>query len=531
MLRTLAPACAGLALLVAPLTAHADGLATTGSERVLVISATYDGQPSFTLDEVKSDVGQMASFLSSASYGKLAIQPDFTPLLQLPAPTGGCPDQNGFASMTAAAKTAAAAAGFPSASYTRFLFVGPLLCMRDIGGLGGGDSAWVDAAAIYPFVFEHEFGHSLGLGHAASCDILDPATGLCASVGEYGDDFDVMGSGGGDFDALHLAQLGWLTPTRVAASGDYPLAPISTTPQALAIPSTLGTYSIEDRASVGVDKVGYQDYGDATILIDRVPSSTLEHATAIDTLQLARLTADQFTPRPAAFSVPGLFSVTMDAAGGGSAVVHFRWLDATPPSAPDIEAVPHLPTDSSPTFTLASTDDATTPLGSGIAYYEASFDGAPPVRLANDELLPAAPLAAGPHTIQGDAVDYAGNRSDATNYSFAVQSRPHRPALVVRLVCAAGRSAASACRVKAGRSQSLTVSGVGMPGGRLQISLARLRGAAWRLIRKTSATPSTGGLVSASLRPASAGLWRVQLSAPAHDAFLAASTTRYLRAR
>lgn len=93
----------------------------------------------------------------------------------------------------------------------------------------------------------HETGHALGLQHANSLD-CDPA-GVPSDIRpcqsrEYGDLFDIMGSGLGDYSAARKRQLGWLDPSgpeqtlRVTGPGLYVLTP-------LGVPGTPGSIDVK----------------------------------------------------------------------------------------------------------------------------------------------------------------------------------------------------------------------------------------------------------------------------------------------
>ncbi|MFH1017609.1 MAG: hypothetical protein V1798_05425 [Pseudomonadota bacterium] len=89
------------------------------------------------------------------------------------------------------------------------------------------------------FISAHEIGHNLGLLHSSLhlCDYA-PLGAACVSY-EYGDGFDVMGSGGmvgpNHFSAIHKEMMGWLSASEeavrnrilnVSSSGVYTISPI-----------------------------------------------------------------------------------------------------------------------------------------------------------------------------------------------------------------------------------------------------------------------------------------------------------------
>ncbi|MCR4334480.1 MAG: peptidoglycan-binding protein [Patescibacteria group bacterium] len=78
----------------------------------------------------------------------------------------------------------------------------------------------------FSITLAHELGHALGVMHAnfLLCDKHDP----CVHQ-EYGNYFDVMGSGVGDFNALYKEQLNWLVPDDfvvITKDGNYNIKPL-----------------------------------------------------------------------------------------------------------------------------------------------------------------------------------------------------------------------------------------------------------------------------------------------------------------
>jgi len=109
----------------------------------------------------------------------------------------------------------------------------------------------------------HEFGHGLGLNHSNSEDYGGIPLGAIDDAGvntEYGDPFDVMGNGLGQYDAEHKSLiLGWIKPgnyLEVTSSGTFNLQPPESTadPRALRIlrdPATSAWLWLEYRQPIG----------------------------------------------------------------------------------------------------------------------------------------------------------------------------------------------------------------------------------------------------------------------------------------
>ena len=117
------------------------------------------------------------------------------------------------------------------------------------------------SSSVSSFVAKHEFGHSLGLGHAASLTCVGgsflPGGPDSCTRGEYGDSFSIMG-GGQAVNAREKDFLGWWTTEEALASpaefGRYTLAANSAHSglRALKIPRT------------GAGDALYVEYGTST---------------------------------------------------------------------------------------------------------------------------------------------------------------------------------------------------------------------------------------------------------------------------
>ena len=134
--------------------------------------------------------------------------------------------------------------------------------LGSVGGVPG--EAWVNGS-LSPVVASHELGHNFGLYHSHALECGSVAMGGSCSSLDYGDDFDVMGSGNGPthFNAVQKDLLGWLdygaSPpvTDVVASGSYTIDPLETpgtNPKALRIQTAAGDWLyVEYRRPVGFD--------------------------------------------------------------------------------------------------------------------------------------------------------------------------------------------------------------------------------------------------------------------------------------
>lgn len=85
-------------------------------------------------------------------------------------------------------------------------------------GLAGGADLWMQGNNSSG-VFVHEFGHNYGIGHASSWDTTDGSSVGTGASTEYGDIFDIMGSGDdpeGYFHTQAKSKLDWLTSAQWA---------------------------------------------------------------------------------------------------------------------------------------------------------------------------------------------------------------------------------------------------------------------------------------------------------------------------
>ena len=228
----------------APLRLRALATATasaTGAHKVAVLMFNFsnDTRQPYTSDQLRSAVftgtTSANAYLQEASHGllsltgKLRSDGDVFGWYTIPYDTSSCQ----FSSWAAAARTAAQNTGVDLSGYDHFIYYFPYESVCAWGGMADtpGANVWINGGTSYRAI-SHELGHNLGFFHASSTTCTD-ATGARVSLSatctrdEYGDPFDVMGSGSYEYSNWHKAQLGWLAGAAqtVTTSGTYTLSP------------------------------------------------------------------------------------------------------------------------------------------------------------------------------------------------------------------------------------------------------------------------------------------------------------------
>jgi hypothetical protein len=247
----------------------------------------------------------------------------------------------------------------------------------------------------------------------------------------YGDPYDTMGSGTGDFDSYEKWLLGWITRvTRPSQAAVYTLAPLespSNQAQGFVVTTTRNRYWFEVRRDPARDAagVGLMQGG---LLVHAGPSPTiapglssyggLSNALILDPVGRGRpwlQTGDRF-------GEPGAFRVVVLGKTGPTYRLRFAWTDTTAPQRPTI-VFPgaHVRRWADTAVTWRDSNER----GSGIAEYRMSIDGAPAVSVTQSiypelNAAPIADLRRGAHTLTIVAIDRAGNRSRPAIRRFVV---------------------------------------------------------------------------------------------------------------
>jgi gametolysin peptidase M11 len=397
--------------------APAAARAFTGEQRLLVMRVTWGPEP--FADEVVQDVvfSQTAEFMRASSFGKTWILGEQTPWFHALASQPFC-DMRAIAE---AGRQAAQQAGYDLTRYNRYAFLFPRVdCWWS--GLGGGDTIFLNGQLSRKLV-AHELGHTYGLGHAKSWD----CAGRTCSETEYGDQYDTMGSGQGDFNVFEKTRLGWITSTLTAArDGVYTIDRpdrASALAQAFVVETARTDYWFENRQEqlpfsgdvlpTGV-LVRVSGRPDASPVFRPLPEVSLLLPNAAGPGRSALQPGQTFT-------AAGAFAVTVDTQLDGQAVLGFRWLDRTAPAPPEI-VTPPARLARRRTLAVAWREPVET--GSGVAAYEVALDGRAAVAVQPSATQsPFATFrmpARGTHRVTVRAVDRAENRGKAAVRRFVV---------------------------------------------------------------------------------------------------------------
>ncbi len=215
-----APQLAGAALAALPVWTNAPPsppLPTYGPRRTLYMRLVFRDDITIPISEAQAadEMQQVNQFYIEASYSKTAIIPTITPILTLPHPKAWYSKQ-GPGALMADALAEAAKIGYAAENFELLLARFTPVPGYNWGGLGGGKQAWLQYNGVGLAI--HEIGHCYGLGHANFWETrraplpqpppdrwdTDSVIGHDSMIGagddiEYGDLFDVMGGGGGEY--------------------------------------------------------------------------------------------------------------------------------------------------------------------------------------------------------------------------------------------------------------------------------------------------------------------------------------------
>src|SRR4051812_24738018 len=236
---------------------------------VVLLNWTGDQREPWTPDEVRQQIftggSSMNAYYKEESYDQISFTGDVLGWYTIDSPSSPCDSQ--FNDWTNKAFQAANDDGADLYSYDHVMFVFPSSDCNWAGmAMISGPYSWINGT-LDTYVTAHEMGHNLGLHHANAYSCTsggNPVTisGNCVSM-EYGDPFDVMGSGGPHHNSgWHLEKLGVLAPSNVktiSESGTYTMRSALTQtsePTTLRIPRTISNGSVFDYYYLEVRKPG-----------------------------------------------------------------------------------------------------------------------------------------------------------------------------------------------------------------------------------------------------------------------------------
>ncbi len=219
---------------------------TLGLKRILVIRVDFSDRPGTPVnsdsDHALTDAdwaallegsGGVAPFYAASSYGKVTIAATVAKeIYRMPKPAAYYAVSD-YEFLHADARTAAGGL-YPEANYDVIAVACSSLADLSIAGNYfheaaawapmGGSRMWLNGR-LKARTVAHELGHSYGLSHANLWRTSDGSPFSAeGEIVEYGDVFDSMGGGLGDFNVANKQQLGWLSGpnvVQVTESGTY----------------------------------------------------------------------------------------------------------------------------------------------------------------------------------------------------------------------------------------------------------------------------------------------------------------------
>jgi hypothetical protein len=254
------------------------------------ISPTAAGDLVFTGAQSANAYFTEESFGIRSLIGKLATTGDVFGWYTI-APGTGCD----YSAWGNSARAAAQSAGVNLSGYDHVIHYFPRTSACGWSGVGQvpGRYTWINGSGAQTIA--HELGHNFGSHHASTLICTSNGSrvtiGGSCSLNEYGNPFDVMGSGYRHMTAFNKGRTGFLEPENtvsVSADGSFDVTPLekkSAQIQALRIPiDTANAYYVEFRQPFGFDNFSSGSSVVNGVLVTRAPRSysTLERPALLD---------------------------------------------------------------------------------------------------------------------------------------------------------------------------------------------------------------------------------------------------------
>jgi PKD repeat protein len=314
---------------------------TTGPKRVLLTLLNWkdDTSQPYTIAQATATMfgatNSVAAFFKENSLNATTMSGDVAGWYTA---TVNKPTTCDISAVQTQSEAAAVAHGYVLANYDFKVYVfNHLPCGWSGLAAVGAPGAWINQAhSVY--VTGHELVHNYGVLHSHSYNCSPNVIGGTCSRSEYGDPFDIMGSGTRHFAGWSKNYFGWMTPSEVytvplGASGNYTLSPAELRGgvRGLAITTDAGrTYWLEYRKSTGFD-TGIPSTAQHGALV-RIAPSPVSGVDLLDTTPNGNFSDSALVVGASMTDAAASMKITTMAESGGNLDVNILF-GVTPPTA------------------------------------------------------------------------------------------------------------------------------------------------------------------------------------------------------